>query len=253
MAIPQNTPKRLFVPRKTDPNAHQPGYGQDMRAIEAFNPINKLVAGSGVTLTPSNGEGPQVEIAASGGAGITSTLMSVNTGPDFADFPFNLLPFAGGWWQSTLVSWIQLFNTGVNVSANPNFYHQPCGLSWLTNLGAGQTVCAFPSFGGVQFTTLNPSVNAIDIAEGFMWASNADFTSAIQCAFTVPFGTMTSGVGFQIDTTTCTVNYTQGADLSLVPGTSGSGDGIVTAGGGPYFAGVSCYIGVPSQTTFTNP
>ena len=49
-------PKNLFVPRKNDKNAH-PGYQQDMRDVEiwARQPIQQLIAGSGVTLSPTNG------------------------------------------------------------------------------------------------------------------------------------------------------------------------------------------------------
>lgn len=64
-------PKRLFIPRKESDTAgdHKTDYSTDMRAIENFNPINQLVAGSGVTLSPTNGEGPQVTVSASGGTG----------------------------------------------------------------------------------------------------------------------------------------------------------------------------------------
>lgn len=59
----------LFIPRKTQNPVQQPDYGTDMRAIETWakNVIVQLTAGSGITLTPSGGVGPVVEIAASGG------------------------------------------------------------------------------------------------------------------------------------------------------------------------------------------
>lgn len=61
--------KNLFIPRK---DKGSPDYGTDMRAIERWCnsiPITELVAGSNITLTPSNGQGSTVEISASGGGG----------------------------------------------------------------------------------------------------------------------------------------------------------------------------------------
>lgn len=76
--------KNLFIPRKTQDPAKQPGYGTDMRAIEQWalevlnylnnNGIIEIVAGSGVTVT--NPFGPVTTISASGGGSGITTLTS---------------------------------------------------------------------------------------------------------------------------------------------------------------------------------
>lgn len=69
----------LLIPRKTQKPVQQPDYGTDMRAIEQWamqvakqNPIIELVAGTGITLNPTDGLGPTVEISASGTGGYAS-------------------------------------------------------------------------------------------------------------------------------------------------------------------------------------
>lgn len=61
--------RQLFIPRKGS-NA-VPDLDADWRAIETWakNVVVQLTAGSGVTLNPSDGFGPVVEISASGGGG----------------------------------------------------------------------------------------------------------------------------------------------------------------------------------------
>lgn len=250
-------PTNLILPGK---NALGSTYLRDTQTLEqwARQPIQQLIAGSGVTLSPSNGlathsdgTGPHpITISASGGGGgPTSTLMNIFTGPDQADFPYNLLPFSGGWWQSNLQTFVELFNTGSNPDLGVT-YGVPFGVSWLTQLAANQTVVAFPRFSGATFTTL-AITNYINITGGYFWASNADLSSAMQCSFSVPSGTMVSGQPYQILITDVSINYTLGTDLSLVPGSTGFSDGLVSAAGGVYFGGVSCFIQVPEETTFT--
>jgi hypothetical protein len=90
--------RNLFIPRKaTTGKVGQPDYGTDMRAIEKWAnsiPITELVAGSNITLTPSNGQGSTVEIAASGGGG-GGGYASI-TGPGTSS-PTGTLTQGGAW------------------------------------------------------------------------------------------------------------------------------------------------------------
>jgi hypothetical protein len=71
MVAPTPNSKQLIVPHKTMRRVDQPNYGQDMRQIEqwAEKVVMQLKAGSGITLSPSNGLGQTVTISASGGTG----------------------------------------------------------------------------------------------------------------------------------------------------------------------------------------
>jgi hypothetical protein len=62
---------QLLIPRKTQDPVAQPDYGIDMRAIEQWSKkvVMQLVAGSGVTLSPSSGLGPTVTVSASASGG----------------------------------------------------------------------------------------------------------------------------------------------------------------------------------------
>jgi hypothetical protein len=128
MAILPNI-KQLLIPRKTAAKAH-PGYKEDMQQLEVWarQPIQQLVAGSNITLTPANGlatdskgNGPQpITIAATGGGGgvthITSPQSSITvtgpfgptTGVDVAGRPF--LPYG---------------DTNSNVGYGPNVFGIP--------------------------------------------------------------------------------------------------------------------------------
>jgi hypothetical protein len=71
MATKQPTGKTLLLTQKNSPKRPQPETSIDGHTIEAWSQqvITTLVAGSNITLSPSDGSGPTVEITATGSGG----------------------------------------------------------------------------------------------------------------------------------------------------------------------------------------
>lgn len=84
--------KRLFIPRKTQQPVQQPTYNTDMLKIEGFinttltftvtAGVNRIIAGTGVTVSPATGKGT-VTVSATGGGGGTTFVL------DWAEYTVN--------------------------------------------------------------------------------------------------------------------------------------------------------------------
>lgn len=242
------TAKKLFIPGKTAPPAHQ-GYKEDMQTLEIFNPINKLIAGSGVTLNPTDGTGPQVEISASGGGSTKGfAVMEVDAGIDASLSAFNFIfPLSPtGQYNTCASQWTLLDSRSGIIEVNPKF---PYGNSWFANLDSQPNTSVnflpninFPPFGGGNPCTL----------DAYFWAASMDFTNyalyTINGYNIAPSGSPTS---FQFLSTDFTLVANAGADLILVAGSGASGTGIVSASGSiPYLAGFGGSVTVPFSCTF---
>ncbi len=244
------TPKKLFIPGKTDTNAHQPGYGQDMRELEIFNPINKLIAGSGVTLNPTDGSGPQVEISASGGGGNNpSAFADLYAGPEFLNaIDANFWPMAtqvigpqfAGLGHTPIPCYNSpggAFNTGDNL---PVF-----GAAWFTILAAGQSANIFPKFATPLFTGGTGDLQF----NYYFWAVSTDFTNGLMWTGSTYVPSFTAQQAVIGDLISNLVAF--GTDLTLTAGSGNTGNGIVSGGAGiPYFAGVNGTVNVPGGTVF---
>lgn len=236
--------KRLFIPNKTQPEVRQPEYGNDMRAIEIFNPINHLIAGSGVTLTPADGTGPEVEIAATGGGGGNGTgAWEFDAGPDPTDFsggggpPFGI-PFSGVSMPSTGVNETSQWLTMDEPSLG-GIHRQYCfTCSWLWNIFAGDAatflplILRVPQFTGSIDITFSIFALRFDLTDIDIWTTNVTTYLASPINITV---TDTDFVNNPAPTA---------GDFSLVPA------GLVTASGGVCFGASQAIVTVSPGTTF---
>ena len=227
-------PKRLFIPNKATGKQGQPEYGTDMRAIENFNPINQIIPGTGITVSPTDGTGPSVTINSSGGGGTGIGFMTITMAPDINDTPLFLGPSDP---SSIGDTYVQLFS---NSSGGLQFY--TFASSWIVAPSAGDSIDLLPIFQAPIFTGggigLEWTLNAV----GWDLANSGQVTSNLV--------TITSGATIQPPTS----DYgspSLTSDLTFVNGTGNSGNGFVTAGGETaYIASVSGRIDVQNGTTF---
>jgi hypothetical protein len=99
-----NNPKFLFIPGKADNQAHQPGYGTDMRKIETtvnglVTGVSQIIAGSNITISPPDGEGAVTINATStvgGYASLTGPGQSTTPGALTQHGPFTVTDTTGG-------------------------------------------------------------------------------------------------------------------------------------------------------------
>lgn len=258
------TNRSLLIPGKNYKAAHD-GYRKDMQSLEiwARQPIQQLIAGSGITLSPASGlatdakgRGPNpITITATGGGG------GGNAPAAFADImagPESLNPALGNWWPfSTPMIGPQL--NGPSQTPIPLFQHpgspsvetgsdSPAfGNSWFTIVSAGQTVNFLPKLETPPFT----GGTGFLMWQFYYWAVSTDFTNGAMYTTkpaNIPVGPFTS---HQIAVADLVSVVTFGTDLTLTAGTGFTGNGLVSGGSlKPYFAGVNGSVVIPPGTTF---
>lgn len=233
--------KKLFVPGKNDPDAHKQ-YGKDMRVLEIFNPINKLVAGSGVTLTPADGTGPQVEIAASGGGGgAAAAMFYLGAGPDTSAFP---VPISPG--MSTAAYPGTFFDNFWPLFTNNSGGVQqfPVGSTWMVIVAGGVSINTLPQIIIPPYTSVsNIQVNLTYYALDFAFTNFA----AYGLRHTFPAGTFAAPTSFTFASTDAAVYFGPVGDPSLDPAL-----GIISGAGFiPYMCGVDGYVATATGTVFT--
>lgn len=253
------TPKRLFIPGKHDPSAHKL-YSTDMQIIERFNPINRLIAGSGVTLSPSNGTGPEVTVSAPSSSGTSVGYLQVIAGPDDNLNP-SLVFFMGSgniFGQRFLAdgqSSIPLFS---NNSGSDKFVSW--GSGWVANVpGAagggtgwsGSAICILPTFTAPTFTgpsiEISCAMGAADVnGSPGAWSQFRNMIDTSSTAFL-------SGASFQFPVTNFSSGFAIGADLIVVSASGNTGNGICN-NGVPTLAlwgGINVTVRIPTGVTFT--
>jgi hypothetical protein len=258
--LPSN--RNLFIPGKAKKPANKaakPGpsvphetYQKDMQTLETWakQPIQQLIAGSGITLTPSSGlasnttGGPNpITIAATGGGS------SVNVGagsliaqPDDNEMSISFFfPFTSNDHDVEGVSYWYAFS---NPSAIRKLNIES---SWMIIVNSGDSVNIFPTITVPAFTGGTGFVSF----QFWFWAADATFAN-----YAVYAGggahALASGVTYQYTAGDMTLQHTSSTDISLVAGSGNTGVGLVSAAGGiTYWAGVVGALAVPAGTTFT--
>ncbi len=256
-------PKNLLIPGKYGFTPDR--YKTDMQTLEmwARQPIQQLIAGSGITLSPANGlatdkngNGPNpITISASGGGGTAPAAFA-----DIFAGPEGLTATNGQWWPFANVIGPQL-----------NGFQQPIPLFQSPGTGEFETGASAPSFGDSWFTILvaGQSANILPFCETppftggtgilyfqfYFWAVSVDFTNGAMYEALGPHGLGVEVPAFTSQQTTVadltTTVITFGADLTLTAGAGDFGNGLVSGGvGTPYFAGVNGSVVIPAGTTF---
>lgn len=250
--MPTNAnPKKLQIPKKNtrpkDQDLNQNDADINWRAIEGWanglNPILQLTAGPGITLTPSDGEGPTVEIASTGG-GSTYNMFGAQAGEDSANTTIPMWLSGVDPDSAGLITSFPIFSP--QISGGPFTYS--FGISYITFPTAGQSVMFLPYnqfplvyTGGAVGSAWQMTTLALDF-------SNFYTTSIAN----VP---IPSGSGsFQLTDTDFAplVPIVGGGDISLVAGSGTSGNGLVSAAGGKtYFTSLIGSVTAAFGTVFT--
>jgi hypothetical protein len=239
-----------------------------MRKIETWarQPIQQLVAGSGVTLsnetaTDSKGNGPfPITISASGGGGgkAPSGYLSIQSGPDSRAWDTGFINPLGGDFQfassggvltGAYTTALQLWNDPGAAENSPPFSWNG---SWMTFPGFSGSwayaITEFPSLIGPVITAGGP----IDV-QVIIWASDLTYANYASYGTNKSF-TDLEAYTFQISDFTLIAST--GTDLSLNAGTGSGptdfGNGIVSGGAvNPYLGGVTIWVdSIPAGTTF---
>jgi hypothetical protein len=245
MAQTNANPKKLQIPRKNrkgkDDSLNQEDADVNWRAIEQWanglNPIFQLLAGTGITLTPSDGLGPTVEITSTGGSGAVLGHSTLNSGPDFFQINAQAV-FLGPTDQiNTYFSYLDLQDGGTSGSFNTT------ASSWIVAVIGGQSVCLYPAFIAPAYTGGGIQI----LFQIQTWAIN-ETNVAIYNAGPI---SVASGATYQSVFADFTLVHNAGGDISLVAGSGSTGVGLVSAAGGFYIASTTLTILVNAGTVFT--
>jgi hypothetical protein len=243
--MPQNAnPKKLFIPRKNtkpkDKDLNQNDADINWRAIENWandlNPILQLIAGSGITLNPTDGLGPTVTISSTGGGGTPSSV-TLQASCDSNDIPATMLPLGPSDFTNPGNSYWPIWTNTSGGTA-----HFSIGAGWMTDVNAGDSVNIFPYVAIPPFTGGPIGVQII------FWAAAFDLSNYINYS---GFHSFVAPTTYQFVAGDFVFQAGGGADLSLVAGAGTSGVGLVSAAGSiVYWAGVGGVVSVPTGTTF---
>ena len=256
MGIIAPNQKKLLIPRKGSkvPNApvSQSDHDANMRAIEIWanaqapGGVTQLIAGTNITLDPTDGTGIVTVNATGGGGGATPGYGYMVATMDLNDYPFVM--FVGPTNPGRL-GVVQLgplwgsFEASTPAAAEDYTFAS----SWFTDVNAGDSVNILPEFTMPPFT----SPGAVPIGADFLfqaWDLNPTFANYAQYR-----GTVSIASGATVQTTVGDLSAIEPAsgDLTLVAGTGFSGNGLVsTSGAIAYLASVTGRITVPTGTTF---
>lgn len=252
--------KTLFIPGKNYSGAHD-GYRKDMQELEiwARQPIQQLIAGSGITLNPasglatdSKGNGPNaITISASGGGGGSEPgFFGVQAYPDLGGG-------GGGLFYAPLNGTNQTFGpsgTETNFPIFPdngnylNFGINAFSIGYWTFTGAGIALMLLPKFDACNYTSAGGHQIKVQY---LIWASDISFSNyGIWTATTPNIPSFTSYQSVIADFSPVG-GLPIGADLSLGASGGGGGDGLLTAAGAnPYLVGISGLIETSSDMVF---
>jgi hypothetical protein len=246
--------QKLIVPGKNFHPSKQ-NYGQDMRTIEQWaneGIVRKLIAGSGITLDPINGVdmGNGIEISSSGGGGsaVSVGTLVTNLMPDEFTLPglfvnlgaFGPISPSGDIGEE---DW-QLIASGA-TGVHQHGQKIMIGTGWFTDVGAGTSVAILPQFAAPLMTGPLPGLNIVVI----MAASDALFGNSL--LYQSNNINLASGATYQLLDTDFNLLDSSGTDLVLTAGSGFSGNGLVSQGGGIYWAGISAQVSWVSDTVFT--
>lgn len=246
MAVAPNH-KKLIVPKKQMPKAHA-GYSDDMRTIEQWandqvNGVSQLIAGTNITLDPTNGEGVvTINSTGGGGGGLTWGRAQLVSGPDSA-----ALEGAGDVIFLGPTAFSLILGSIWAVQSNPTGVGQQWtwASSWIIFPAPGQSVCVLPEIITPTFTGSFPCLGECQIAA---WANDDSTVNLYQGSFP----NLTSGSSIQIAASAFTPVTVLGSDLTLTAGTGTTGNGLVSAGAtAHYYASCVVQFSVPGGTTFT--
>jgi len=216
--------------------------GTDARIIEQWANAHHLIAGTNITIDNPDAVNPTIN-ATGGGGGTSVGYFDMLAGPDENGVELHLFFMGMGGGDSgdalgLLESLIPMFSNATGSDVWVSF-----GSGWMTKAGVGESVNVLPQFTAPAFTG-GPIDIGVEIAAG-----NATFSNyAIFAGNPVSY---TTGETYQFQTTDFTVQGNAGADLSFVNGSGQSGNGIISAAGGVYWAGITGAFQIPTGTTFT--
>jgi hypothetical protein len=253
MGIIAPNQKKLIVPRKNAkiPTApvSQSDHDANMRAIETWanaqapGGVQQLIAGTNITLDPTDGTGIVTINASGGGGGSAGIYGSVACGMDSELYPF------AQWLGPTNPSLESVMQIGPINNTDPNIVQYTWGTSWVTGTNGGQSMLFLPIFGLPAFSNAGS-----DPCEFEFYIQVWDFSQTYTnyCQYTGVVNIPTTGGNVQCTTGDLTTESPAGGDLSLVSGTGTSGNGIVSAGGvTAYLCSISGILAVPASTTFS--
>lgn len=255
MGIIAPNQKKLLIPRKGAkvPNApvSQSDHDANMRAIEIWanaqapGGVTQIIAGTNITLDPTDGLGAVTINSAGGGGGGGVGILELELLPDVTVVtPPMWLGGTGGSSSGLPIGAVQIPLSSNSSGATQTYTF---GLSWIAFV-SGQSVAILPTWFAPTFTgsdlAIVFSMEALDYL-AFTNYAQANPSDAISIA---------SGASGQAATTDFPggLNVTAGTDLSFVNGTGGSGNGIVSGGAVfVYLASITGYVSVADGVTFT--
>lgn len=268
MASIINSVRNLFIPGKATREAHN-GYQKDMQTLEVWSrqPIQQLVAGSGITLTPasglatdSKGNGPfAVTIAAAGGGGVTlitspkASITITNPGGPTVSIDVAALPFLNSGNYSDAHQNVghgtQVFNavpTGTDNTA--------IGFNALAALTTGNnnTAVGWNALSSLVSVGANTAVGARALLN-----ATGNFNSVLgqNAGLSVTSGTQHVYVGYQAQGATTEVDGCVGVGYQATAGGSGTGGNAIAIGNQAFAAAAGSiaigrdHTGVSATTT----
>jgi hypothetical protein len=233
--VVQPNHKKLFIPNKQTSKAHQPEYGTDMRQIENW-------ANSAGVQGPQGAQGAQGS-SGGGGSGLSAGFVQMQAGPDATLADIDAIWFGIGG---------EGFIPGGDLTSYFPIFSSPTAQT-ITSFGAGWMAPPGPSYSAVilpVFTAPTFSSGSVTM-QCAINAAKANFTDFAVYEMETTFITFTSGENYQTQSTDFDYGSSTGGDLTLTAGSGLSQNGLVTAGGGIYFGGISGYFTVAAGTTFT--
>jgi hypothetical protein len=229
--------QKLIIPGKNSTGAH-PGYATDSRTIEQWaneGIVRKLIAGSGVTLSPSDGidMGQGVEVSASGGGGTNMGILTLSGGYDGLD--------DGPIWgvsapSPTSDADVFMFPDAPRMGGPTNYSNG--GFGWFVFSNAGLSVNLLPEIFVPAFTGATGLGVLVE-----MWAWSIDGTNGAH--YYVNTGSpldFASNTNYQLQPTDLVEDFNFGGDLTMTAGSGSSGNGLITASGIPYIASVNLTV-----------
>ena len=263
MGIIAPNQKKLLIPRKGSkvPSApvSQSDHDANMRAIEIWanaqapGGVTQLIAGTNITLDPSDGLGAVTINASGGGGGGGEGIIVLQAGSDSAAYSYTTVHLgpnddynSGEGEQSAEFS---LFDNS-SVGAQ----HYSFAKSWFTYVNGGESVNFLPLVETPAFTGAATLPIALVMSAQSLDATNMDIESTVAALLD-----QAPSTSIRYPASDYSNEYSSGGDISFIQGTgtdSGSGQ-ISTGGGAPgsesglYLCSVQLNVTVPAGTTFS--
>lgn len=242
--------KKLVVTNKSKapPKAAPVDYPTDMRTIEQWANslpvgVEQIIAGTDITISPTDGEGIVTINSTGGGGGSNAGLFELLLQPD-SGVTTPTMWLSGQVYQTVGETFVALQSNSTGSSQEYTF----AGV-WIAFVTSGQSAAILPEWTAPAFT----GPDLVLIISGMEALDYLTFTNYAQAAPSNGISIPSGGTG-QFATTDFPggLNVTAGTDLSFVNGTGNSGNGIVSAGTQPfYLVSIAGSIVVSTGTTFT--